>query len=176
MSTIPFGPVNQLAHRLEDDAAHPDAVEPAAERAAVEQPQDRLLAVHGRIGRAAEIEPPILDRRAEAAVLRQAVLGDVHAGEHLDPRDQRRRQLDRQQRDVAERAVDAEADAEVFLARLEMDVARAFLRGAADHALEHRHRGPLRRFVALEPLRRDRLDLDRAGAVLGVDAGIHSSR
>ena len=134
--------------------------------AVVEQPQHRLLAVHGRIGRAAQIEALILDRRAEAAVLRQPVLGDVHAGEHLDARDQRRRQLDRQQRDVAERAVDAEADAEVVLPRLEMDVARAFLRGAADHALEHRHGGTLRRLVALQPLRRDRLDPDRAGAVL----------
>src|ERR1051325_523514 len=85
-----------------------------------------------RIRGAAKVETFVLDRGAEASVLRQPMLGDVHAGEHLHARDERGRDFTRQQRDVAERSVHAKADAEVILPRLEVNIARAFLRAAAD--------------------------------------------
>ena len=100
-------------------------------RAAVEQPQHRFLAVDGRIRRASQIEALVPDGGAEAAILWQPVLGDVHARQHLHTRDDSGCERRRQHRDLAERAVHAEPDVEVVLPPLEVDVAGAVSRRAA---------------------------------------------
>ena len=63
----------------------------------------------------------------DAAVLRQAALGDVHVRHHFHPRDNREREMARRRRHFVKRAVDAVADFELSLERLEMNVARPVL-------------------------------------------------
>jgi hypothetical protein len=61
----------------------------------------------------------------DAAVLRQAALGDVEVGHDLDARGDRVLQLERRLHHLVEHAVDAVADAELLLVGLDVDVARA---------------------------------------------------
>ena len=74
--------------------------------------------------------------RGDAAVLRDAALGDVEVGEDLDAggdRGDRRRGHDRR---LGEHAVDAVADPHLVLLRLEVDVGGAALDGLLDHPLD----------------------------------------
>ena len=96
-------------------------------RRAVEQTHDDALAVGGRDGRDADVDVLAGELDADAAVLRQALLGDVQAGHDLDARDDDRLEALRRRDDVVEDAVDAEADRQVALERLDVDVAGAVL-------------------------------------------------
>ena len=60
-----------------------------------------------------------------AAVLRHALLGDVEPRDDLDPRRELVLDGERRLRDLAQVAVDAEADAVVVLVRLEVEVGGA---------------------------------------------------
>ena len=70
------------------------------------------------------ISLPAGEANLDRAVLRQAPLGDVERGHDLDARGERRLEAGRRLHDVVEDAVDAEADAEVVLEGLDVDVAR----------------------------------------------------
>ncbi len=61
------------------------------------------------------------------AVLRQAPLRDVERGHDLDARGERRLEARRRLHDVVEDAVDAEADSQIVLEGLDVDVARSAL-------------------------------------------------
>lgn len=63
-----------------------------------------------------------VDRDAQPAVLREPSLGDVHACEHLDPRDERVAQMKRRPRMFVQHAVDAQADAPAGFERFDVDV------------------------------------------------------
>ena len=80
----------------------------------------------------------------DAAVLRQAALGDVELRHDLDARDDRGLQPARRRLDVVQHAVDAVADLELVLERLDVDVGRALLDGAVD---EHVHQPDDRRLA-----------------------------
>ena len=69
----------------------------------------------------------VADFQLDAAVLRNAALGDVEARHDLEAGDQRRPHLDGRLHDLLERAVDAVADAQLLLEALEVNVRRAFL-------------------------------------------------
>ena len=91
-------------------------------RRVVEDPHDDLLAPHGRQAADAQVDlaPPGSDR--EPAVLREAPLGDVHVAHDLQSGDDRRLHLLGCRRHLLQHAVDAEADADIALARLDVDV------------------------------------------------------
>ena len=97
----------------------------------VEQPHHDLLAPQRGQARDAEVEvaAAVLDLHLDldAAVLRQALLRDVELGHDLDARDERVLQLHGQRHHVVEDAVDAEADAELLLVGLDVDVGGAAL-------------------------------------------------
>jgi hypothetical protein len=73
-------------------------------------------------------------RSADAAVLRQALLGDVELGHDLQARDQRRVQRAVGLHHLAQRAVDAEAHRAAALVGLDVDVAGAVLARPASAA------------------------------------------
>ena len=75
----------------------------------------------------------VVDADLDAAVLRQALLGDVQVAENLDARNDRRlKALDlRRHRHLLQHAVDAVADAQLVFERLEVNVGGAQLDGVA---------------------------------------------
>ena len=76
--------------------------------------------------------PAIL--QADAAVLRQALLGDVQLRHDLDARDHQRRHRALALQDLAQHAVDAEAHHQPVLERLDVDVRGVFLHRLREHA------------------------------------------
>ena len=92
-------------------------------RARVENPHHDLLAEEAGQRRYAKVDRAILvEHQLEATVLRDALLGDVQLGDHLDPRRDFFLDHQRRLRDLDERAVEAVADPVELLERLEVDV------------------------------------------------------
>ena len=103
-----------------------------------QQTQRHALAVNGRHGRDTDVEFLALDADVDSAVLREAFLGDVHAGHDLDPRDERGLvplQLRRHRRLVQD-AVHAVTDAELILGRLEVNIGRPILERLPDDLVD----------------------------------------
>ena len=107
---------------------HADAVHVVGLLALVEETQRDRLRVDRRDRRDADIEDVLAVAEVDAAVLRQAAFRDVEARHDLQTRDDRVLEAGEvvRQRDRDEDAVDAVADAQVVLLRLEVDVRRAF--------------------------------------------------
>ena len=113
-------------------------------RRAVEQAHDDAFAVErGQRGNA-QIHFAAQDLDLDAAILRQAALGDVQLGHQLQARNDGGLQLARRRLLVEQHAIHAEADAELFLERLDVDVAGALLDGVGDHGV---HQADDRRFA-----------------------------
>ena len=91
----------------------------------------------------AQVEFLALHAQHDAAVLRQAALGDVELGHDLDAADHRGGQVDRRALAFGEHAVDAVAHLQAVLERLDVDVGRAQLDRALDHQV---HQPDHRRF------------------------------
>ena len=77
----------------------------------------------------------------DAAVLRQAALGDVHVRHHFQARDDGRLQEAqlRRDRDFVQDAVDAVTNAQIVLERLDVDVGRALVDRFADDLVDEFH-------------------------------------
>ena len=97
---------------------------------------------------------------ADAAVLRQPLLGDIEMAQDLQPRDEAELHPLRQPLHDLQHAVDAEPDGDVMLHRLDVNVARALLDGEPEDRIGQ----PDDRRV----LRRAHQVLLRLGARLGV--------
>ncbi len=100
----------------------------------------------------------------DAAVLRNAALGDVHLRHDLETGDERGLDVLRQLHGLVEHAVHAVAHAHMPAVRLQVDIGGAFVDGLQDHRIGHAHDGSLlghrhRRLVILGNL--------SAGARLG---------
>ena len=115
--------VEPRAHRVVH--AELREIEPAG--LLVEQAQHDALAVPGRDRRDAHVDRAARDAQADAAVLRQALLGDVELRHDLDAADHGVRDRLLRREHFAQHAVDAEAHDEAVLVRLDVDVGRAFL-------------------------------------------------
>ena len=98
----------------------------------VENTHDDGLAMVGRNRRDTEVEVAPLRVHLDAAVLRDALLGNLHARLNLDSLDDRGLEALRRRVHVLEGAVDAVADAEAVLKRLQMDIGGAALEGFHD--------------------------------------------
>ena len=106
------------------------------------------------------------EHERDAAVLRRARLGDVHAAHHLQAHHHRRPVVLVQAADLAQHAVDAVADAQEALLRLEVDVG-----GAALHrVVEQRVDQPHHRLAVFVELGGEALVVDLAGLDLVQDA------
>ena len=115
---------------------------------AIEQPHHDRLAVHGGNGRDADVHAPALQRDADAPVLRQAPLGDVHLRHDLDARRDGRLQPARGRLLIEEHAVDAVPDAQRVLERLDVDVGGARADRVLDEQVDEAHDGRLEGHVA----------------------------
>ena len=113
--------VQELA---EDVVLEAEPLEVERDAALVENPHDDRFAVHRRHRRHAQVDLLAVHAQPDAAVLRQAALGDVEVGHDLHARDDRRREPARRRLDLVQHAVDPVADDEPVLERLDVDVRR----------------------------------------------------
>ena len=109
------------------DRVHAERIEVEPARLLVEQAQHDAFAVAGRDRRDADVDRAAGDAQRDAAVLRQALLGDVEPRHDLDARDDQRRHRALGLQHLAQHAVDAEADHESVLERLDVDVGGVLL-------------------------------------------------
>ena len=141
-SSAPVGRRDDLARAAAASRSErPSSSSVGAPARLVEQAHHDRLALDGRQRRNADVEhPPGRDGvQRDAAVLRPAALGDVELREHLQTgRDAVREPL-RDALDLLEHAVDAEADEQAVLLRLDVNVARAILGGLEDDRVDEPH-------------------------------------
>jgi hypothetical protein len=142
---------------------HAEPVEVHDDRARVEDAHDDGLAPDDRQRRHAQVDVVAVDGQTDAPVLRHALLGDVELGHDLDPGHEAGDQMARHRRRVEDDAVDAEANAHVVPARLEVDVGGAAAHCVGDHRVHELDDGRLvRRLAQLDDLGLGLLGLDLA--------------
>ena len=114
--------VDQLVHQLLGARIHAERIQLEAAGLLVEQTQHHALAVTGGDRRHAHVDRAAGDAQRDAAVLRQALLGDVELRHDLDARDHQRRDGAARLQHFAQHAVDAEAHDQAVLERLDVNV------------------------------------------------------
>src|SRR5258706_7333041 len=120
--------IDEFSNDLFVVAIQPDAFESEVNTAARQQTQTHALAVRGRDCRDTHVDFFAATAHVNAAVLRQAPLGDVHVGHDLDARDDGRLktfELWRHWR-LVQHAVHSVTDAQIVLHRLQVNVGRPF--------------------------------------------------
>ena len=105
----------------------------------VENSHDDLLAPHRGQSRHAKVDGSTLVSYRQAAVLRLALLGDVDRRHDLQPRDDAVLNRPVGLLHLVQHTVDAEPDAQLLLARLDVDVARAVVDGLSDQEVDEAH-------------------------------------
>ena len=100
----------------------PELVELHHDRVLVEDAHHDRLAVYARQRHDSQVDVSAVDLQPDAAVLRQAPLGDVQVGHDLHARDHPRGCSPWNRRDVLQDAVDAEAHTQLVPIGSEMDV------------------------------------------------------
>ena len=118
-------------------ALHAEAGQRELGLALVEQAQHRAFAMHAGQRRHPHVDRAPADAQRDAAVLRQALLGDVELGHDLQPADEGRVQRLVGLNHLAQRAVHAEAHGRGALVGLDVDVAGAVLGGLRQQRVEH---------------------------------------
>ena len=114
---------------LERVRVQAELVDAGGEIGFVQHAQHDLLAVHRGHDGNAQVVVLAADADAHAPVLRQAALGDVQAAHDLEARGQRQLHLLGRRRRVHQHAVDAVAQPQRLLERLDVDVAGAVFDG-----------------------------------------------
>ena len=120
-------PIDDLEDVIVDVIGHAERFEVEIHGRAIEHAQHDAFAKLRRQRRDAQVDRAAGDVLLDAAVLRQAALGDVHVRHHFHARNDRQREMARRRRHFVKRAVDAITNFEFVFERLEMDVARAVL-------------------------------------------------
>ena len=115
---------------------HADLGQVERDDRAVEHPHDDALAEHRGQHADAQIDRVAADGQLDAAVLRQAALGDVEVGHHLDAGGDGERQVPRRRNHFEQHAVGLDADAELVLERLEVQVAGVVLDRQQQHHVQ----------------------------------------
>ena len=143
-SRMPCGCISTSMNAFSVSSSEAELLEVERDAALVEDPHHDRFAVHGGHRGHAQVDLLALHAQPDAAVLRQPALGDVEVRHDLDARDHGRGQALRRRLDVVQHAVDAIADGEAVLERLDMDVGRAHLERVGDdeaHEPDHRRFG-----------------------------------
>src|SRR5262249_44933063 len=102
--------VDELIHGGLGVRIHAEGVQVEPACLLVENTQHHALAVPGGDGRYAYVDRTAGDFQADAAILRQALLGDVEARHDLHARHHERRNRAARLQHLAQHAIDAEAD------------------------------------------------------------------
>src|SRR4051812_19875303 len=139
------GPVDGVLERLERLGIETELGHVELQVALVEESHDDLLAEERRADGDAEVHlASLAELELDAAVLREAALGDVQLGHDLQTAGDGRLQLHGRLHRLEEHAVHAVADAEVLLVGLDVDVGGALLDGVEEdevHELDDRRVG-----------------------------------
>ena len=146
---MPCGQAGEVLHAgqhvvVETQAA--EVVEIAG--GAIQQAHDDAFAVERGQGGNAQIDFAADDFDLDAAILRQAPLGDIQLGHQLEAADDGGLEFARRRFLVEEHAIHAEAHAEFLLERLDVNIAGALLDGLGDHGVDQADDGSLARHVA----------------------------
>ena len=128
------GAMNGMTQAFEHQRRHAHAIQPQQAGALRQETHHRRLAILRRQGGQTHIDGGVLQLHVEAAVLRQALFGNVQAGHQLETQDQRCADLGIGLGLHVQHAIDAEADHQLFFTRLDVDVGGTRL----DRFLEHR--------------------------------------
>jgi hypothetical protein len=129
-------PGQHRLERAEHVVGHAEQVEVEVHALAVEHAEHGLLAQHGGERGDAEVDLAALDDHVQPAVLRLAMLGDVHLGHHLHARDHGRMQVAPRAQHFAQQPVDAEPHRRMRPARLDVDVAGPLADGLHDQVVD----------------------------------------
>src|SRR4051812_49010457 len=129
------GAIDDLLERLVVVFLEAEVLNADADAVRPQNTQHAALAVVGRQSTYAEVHVGLVDAELDAAVLREALLGDVDAGHDLDTADQRGLHLERDAVALDALAVDAVADADAVLHRLDVDIRGPVTHGLGDHRL-----------------------------------------
>src|SRR5581483_2484042 len=153
---------------VEAEDVEPQILELGVHRLLVENTDDGVFAVRGGDDRDAEVDRASRDPQLEAAVLGDALLGDVELGHDLDTADDRRVMafVDRLERFV-EHAVDAVLDDDFVVARFDVNVRCAALDRVEDDRVDELD--DRRRFLL-----RDRVDRQRLFAFFILADELHA--
>ena len=117
-------------------------LEAEADAGAIQHAHHHALAVNRRHCGDPQVELAALDPGLDAAVLRQAALGDVEMGQQFHPGAHRGAMLGRHQLGRMDHAVDAVTHMQAVVERLQVDIGRAQLDHLADDGVdEANHRG-----------------------------------
>ena len=138
----PVGDADHLAEAARVSASMPDLGQVQRHHGAVQHPHHHAFAEHRGQHADAQVDRVAADRQLDAAVLRQPPLGDVQVGHHLDAGGDGKRQVPRRRHHFVQHAVGLDADPELVLERLEVDVAGVVLDGhQQDHVQQLADRG-----------------------------------
>ncbi len=129
------GALDDLLELLVVFVFEPEIGDADAHRIGSQNTQHDRLAVIRRQRADAEVDLALIDRQLDAAVLRQALFGDVDAGHDLQSAGERAFHADGDFVALDALAVDAIAHANAVLHRLDVNVAGAVSHGLGDHRL-----------------------------------------
>ena len=118
-------------------AVHAQAFQRELRFRLVQQAQHGAFAVRRRQCADAHVDGAAADAQGNAAVLWQALFGDVELGHDLQPADQRRMQRLVGLHHLAQRAVDTETHAAAAFIGFDVDVACAVFRGLRQQRVQH---------------------------------------
>ena len=96
-----------------------------------------LLAVDRGHGVDAKVDPLVAGPQGDGAVLGNALFGDVHLRQDLEPGDDHDEQRLRRRRQLVEDAVDPEAKLAAVLERFEVNIAGAVAQGLLENLVDH---------------------------------------
>jgi len=142
--------VQLVAETGQDVRRHAQLFQLVARGVVFEQTHHHRLAVLGRHGGQAHVQAGALDHQIEAAVLRQAAFGNIHARHQLDPRHHRRRDAPIRHHLFVQHAVDAQTDAQHVFVRFDMDIRRTAGDCLFEQAVQQAHHRRIGRVVHLE--------------------------
>ncbi|MNU57728.1 hypothetical protein D3C71_468530 [compost metagenome] len=128
---------DQAVELPEHARAHAQPLQLQAAGFLVQQAQHRALAMAGRQGGHPHVDRPPAHAQRDAAVLRQALFGDVQVRHDLDARDQRGMQGLARRHHIAQGAVHAVAHHGVGFERFDVDIAGAVARGLREQRIDH---------------------------------------
>ncbi|CEE79469.1 conserved hypothetical protein [Xanthomonas citri pv. citri] len=135
--------LQHLAELRQEVFGEAELVEVEHHRLAIEQAHDHAFAMRSGHGADAQIQLLALHAQHDAAVLRQAALGDVELGHDLDAADDRSSELGRRAFAFHQHAVHAVTHLEAAFERFDMDVGGAQFHRVLDHQV---HQPDHRRF------------------------------
>ena len=147
---LPVGPGAQHhAERRPDEpgehlvgvGGHAEVAHPEQRPALVEHPQHAALAPDRGHRRDPDVDLAAVDGHRDLAVLGAAALDDVHVGHDLEAAHEGRRHRRRELDGVVERAVDAEADPQLLVLGLDVDVGGPVAQGLGDEQVHDLHDG-----------------------------------